>query len=98
MKLDAMKHQGQRTDLTSSPLDKKLKGVTVAQQISKDSGDSQPQIYRYIRLTNLLPELLDMVDNSVLKEKDKLLSAPVIKCKKTPRKRCSFVAERRKKR
>ena len=72
MKLDAMKRQGQRTDLTSSPLDKKLKGITAAQQIGKDSGDSQPQIYRYIRLTNLVPELLEMVDNSVLKEKDKL--------------------------
>lgn len=75
MKLDAMKRQGQRTDLTSSPLDKKLKGVTAAQQIGKDSGDSQPQIYRYIRLTSLIPEILDMVDNSVLKEKDKLQMA-----------------------
>ena len=75
MKLDAMKRQGQRTDLTSSPLDKKLKGITAAQQIGKDSGDSQPQIYRYIRLTNLIPELLEMVDNSVLKEKDKLQMA-----------------------
>jgi len=75
MKLDAMKRQGQRTDLTSSPLDKKLKGITAAQQIGKDSGDSQPQIYRYIRLTNLVPELLEMVDNSVLKEKDKLQMA-----------------------
>ena len=54
MKLDAMKRQGQRTDLTSSPLDNKLKGVTAAQQISRDSGDSQPQIYRYIRLTHLI--------------------------------------------
>ena len=72
MKLDAMKRQGQRTDLTSSPLDNKLKGITTAQQISKNSGDSQPQIYRYIRLTNLIPELLDLVDNAVLKEKDKL--------------------------
>ena len=72
MKLDAMKRQGQRTDLTSSPLDNKLKGITSAQQISKNSGDSQPQIYRYIRLTNLIPELLDLVDNAVLKEKDKL--------------------------
>ncbi|MDE6281509.1 MAG: ParB/RepB/Spo0J family partition protein, partial [Oscillospiraceae bacterium] len=68
MKLDALKRQGKRVDLTSSPLDKKLKGTTSAQQISKDCGDSQPQIYRYIRLTNLLPELLEMVDNSVLKE------------------------------
>ena len=61
MKLDAMKRQGQRTDLTSSPLDNKLKGITAAQQISKDSGDSQPQIYRYIRLTYLVPPLLDLV-------------------------------------
>ncbi len=64
MKLDAMKRQGQRTDLTSSPLDNKLKGITAAQQISKDSGDSQPQIYRYIRLTYLIPPLLDLVDEN----------------------------------
>lgn len=75
MKLDAMKRQGMRTDLTSSPLDKKLKGITSAQQLGEKSGDSQPQIYRYIRLTNLIPELLDMVDNSVLKEVGKLQMA-----------------------
>ncbi|MEY8233354.1 ParB/RepB/Spo0J family partition protein [Oscillospiraceae bacterium 50-16] len=75
MKLDAMNRQGQRTDLTSSPLDKKLKGVTSAQQLGEKSGDSQPQIYRYIRLTNLVPELLDMVDNTVLKEKGTLQMA-----------------------
>ena len=72
MKLDAMKRQGHRTDLTSSPLDNKLRGLTAAQQISEKSGDSQPQIYRYIRLTSLIPEILEMVDNSVAKEKDKL--------------------------
>lgn len=70
MKLDALKRQGQRTDLTSSPLDNKLKGVTTAQQISRDSGDSQPQIYRYIRLTHLIPEILELVDNSVLKDQE----------------------------
>lgn len=63
MKLEAMKRQGERTDLTSSPLDKKLKGLTSAQQVSQKSGDSQPQIYRYIRLTELIPSVLDMVDN-----------------------------------
>ena len=62
MKLEAMKRQGHRTDLTSSPVDKKLKGMTSAQQVGEKSGDSQPQIYRYIRLTNLIPPLLDMVD------------------------------------
>jgi len=75
MKLDSMKHQGRRTDLTSSPLDNKLKGVTAAKQISKDSGDSQPQIYRFIRLTHLIPEILELVDNSVLKEKGMLQMA-----------------------
>lgn len=62
MKLEAMKRQGQRTDLTSSPMDKKLHGITAAQQVGEKSGDSQPQIYRYIRLTHLIPPLRDMVD------------------------------------
>ena len=63
MKLDAMKRQGERTDLTSSPLDNKLRGITSAQQVSQKSGDSQPQIYRYIRLTELIPPVLQMVDD-----------------------------------
>ena len=62
MRLEAMNRQGQRNDLTSSPLDNKLKGTTSAQQVSQKSGDSQPQIYRYIRLTELVPEILQMVD------------------------------------
>ena len=62
MRLEAMNRQGERSDLTSSPLDNKLKGTTSAQQISQKSGDSQPQIYRYIRLTELVPEILQMVD------------------------------------
>lgn len=63
MRLEAMNRQGQRTDLTYSPLDNKLKGTTSAQKISEKSGDSQPQIYRYIRLTELVPEILQMVDD-----------------------------------
>ena len=63
MRLEAMNRQGERSDLTSSPLDNKLKGTTSAQQISQKSGDSQPQIYRYIRLTELVPEILQMVDD-----------------------------------
>ena len=66
MKLDAIKRQGQRTDLTSSPLDNKLKGKTSAQQVSKKSGDSQPQIYRFIRLTELIPPVLQMVDDGII--------------------------------
>ena len=75
MKLDAMKRQGQRTDLTSNPLGRKLSGVESAEIIGKDSGDSQTQVRRYIRLTNLIPEILEMVDNSVLKEKGTLQMA-----------------------
>ena len=63
MRLEAMNRQGERSDLTSSPRDNKLKGTTSAQQISQKSGDSQPQIYRYIRLTELVPEILQMVDD-----------------------------------
>ena len=72
MKLDAMKRQGQRTDLTLSPVATKLDSAAM---LGKQSGESRDQVFRYIRLTNLIPELLDMVDNSVLKEKDKLQMA-----------------------
>ena len=69
MKLDAMKRQGQRTDLTSVPVAQKL---TSRAELGKAVGESQDQVRRYIRLTELIPEVLDLVDNSVLKEKDKL--------------------------
>lgn len=62
MRLEAMKRQGQRTDLTSSPVDKKLQGITSAAQIGEKGGDSQPQVYRYIRLTELVPGLVNLVD------------------------------------
>lgn len=67
MKLEAMKRQGQRRDLTSSPVGTKL-GMRSNQELAEQSPDSKTQIHRYICLTNLIPELLDMVDNSVLKE------------------------------
>ena len=69
MKLDAMKRQGQRTDLTSRPLGEKLYSVDL---LSNDSPDSSRQIHRYIRLTNLIPEILELVDNSVLKDPETL--------------------------
>ena len=75
MKLDAMKRQGQRIDLTCAPSAHKLKGIKSRDIVAEQAGESKDQIRRYIRLTNLLPELLDMVDNSVLKEKDKLQMA-----------------------
>ncbi len=60
MRLDAMNRQGKRTDLTFSPVDKKLRS---GKDLANEVGDSQPQIYRYIRLTELIPELLEMVDD-----------------------------------
>ena len=69
MKLDAMKRQGLRTDLTSSPVATKFDAAT---ELGKEYGESRDQVFRYIRLTALIPEILEMVDNSVLKEKDKL--------------------------
>ena len=75
MKLDAMKRQGQRTDLTSDPLGQKLKGVYSVDVVARETLDSKTQVQRYIRLTNLIPGILDLVDNSVLKEKDILQMA-----------------------
>jgi ParB family chromosome partitioning protein len=62
MKLDAMNRQGKRTDLTSVENQQKLKGMTSRELLSKDSGDSQDKVRAYIRLTELVPELLEMVD------------------------------------
>ena len=59
MKLEAIKRQGERTDLTSAQVGPKL---TAAEKIAENSPDSKSQIKRYIRLTELIPELLDMVD------------------------------------
>ena len=60
MKLEAMKRQGQRSDLTSCPVDTKSRSD---EQLAKDSPDSARQIQRYIRLTELIPPVLDMVDS-----------------------------------
>lgn len=60
MRLEAMKRQGQRTDLTSSPLETKLRAT---EQIALEVGESRAQIDRFIRLTNLIPEMLDLVDD-----------------------------------
>lgn len=63
MRLEAIKRQGKRIDLTSCPVGEKL-SVT---EISEESGDSERQIYRYIRLTYLIPELLQFVDDGKIK-------------------------------
>lgn len=62
LKLEAMKRQGRRTDLTSDQIGPKLS----TKQIGKEGGDSQTQVKRYIRLTELIDPLLDMVDNKKL--------------------------------
>ena len=59
MKLEAMNRQGQRTDLTSAQVGRKLE---TAEIIGEQSGESRNQVRRYIRLTNLVPGILDMVD------------------------------------
>ena len=63
MKLEAIKHQGQRTDLTSSQVGMKLQAMDI---VGQEAGDSRNQVHRYIRLTELIPELLDMVDEKKL--------------------------------
>ena len=62
MKLDAMKRQGQRTDLTCEPLAHKLRGVKSRDVLAEQVGESKDQIRRYIRLTELITPILDMVD------------------------------------
>ena len=59
MKLEALKNQGARSDLTSNQVGQKLWSV---EQVASDAGESKTQIQRFIRLTNLVPELLDLVD------------------------------------
>lgn len=63
MKLDAMKRQGQRLDLTSAPLEPKLKGSRSNEELAANSPDSRSQIQRFIRLTELIPSVLQMVDD-----------------------------------
>lgn len=63
MKLEAIKRQGQRSDLTSTPLEPKLKGSRSNEELAASSPDSRSQIQRYIRLTELIPPILDMVDS-----------------------------------
>ena len=72
MKLDAMKRQGQRTDLTCEPAAHKLKGMKSRDVLAEQVGESKDQIRRYIRLTHLIPEILELVDNSVIRDPEML--------------------------
>ena len=64
MRLDAMNRQGKRTDLTSTPLESKFR---TNEMLGNEVGESREQIRRYIRLTNLVPELLEFVDEGRIK-------------------------------
>ena len=66
LKLEAMKRQGARTDLTCSPVGNKLKGLKSSQELAEQVGESKNQIFRYIRLTELTPALLEMVDEKLM--------------------------------
>ena len=67
MRLEAMKRQGERTDLTCDPLGDKLVGTKSVMLLAEKTDDSKTQIQRYIRLTKLVPELLDYVDEGRIK-------------------------------
>ena len=67
MRLEAISRQGKRRDLTSNPLGGKLNGKESAQIVGEQSGESSTQVRRYIRLTNLVPELLQLVDEGRIK-------------------------------
>jgi len=88
MKLEALNHQGKRTDLTSCQVGTKLNS---AEKIAEDNDESVRQVYRYIRLTKLIPELLEMVDEerialtiaenlSYLKEEEQRMLLDFIEC------------------
>ena len=79
MKLEATKHQGQRTDLTSCPMGAKFAGTRTDQQLAQNSPDSARQIQRLIRLTELVPHLLNLVDQ------DKLPLRPAVELSYLPR-------------
>ncbi len=72
MKLDAMKRQAGRPSNNCDPLGHNFSGVRSIELLASQAEESKTQVQRYIRLTYLIPEILEMVDNSVLKEKDKL--------------------------
>ena len=66
MKLDAMKRQGQRTDLTCARIAHKSDGIKSRDILAEQIGESKDQIRRYIRLTSLVPDLLNRVDNKTI--------------------------------
>lgn len=74
MKLEALNHQGKRADLTCSQVGNKFAGMKSSEIMAEEMGTSKNQIFRYIRLTELVPDLLDMVDGR------KSRSTPLLSC------------------
>lgn len=77
MKLEAMKHQGRRTDLTSGQVGQKLKGIYSVEVLASEVGESYKQVQRYIRLTELIEPLRDMVDG-LREDKKKIAFNPAV--------------------
>lgn len=78
MKLDAMKHQGKRSDLTSTPMVEKLDKKYSVNVLAEENGESRETIRRFIRLTELIPEILEMVDNVLLNETPSMALRPAV--------------------
>ena len=95
MRLDAMNRQGKRTDLTSVDSQQKLRGVTSRQQLSDKTGDSQDKIRSFVRLNELIPQIVDMVDNSVIRDKSNLQIAmrPAVELSYLPAKQQELLLE-----
>ena len=89
MKLEALNPQGKRNDLTSGQHDQKLSREALAEE----SNDSERQIQRYIRLTFLIPELLQMVDNAELKESPSIALTPAVELSYLKKNEQSYLAE-----
>lgn len=75
MKLEAMRRQGYRNDLTCDQLGHKLEGKKSVEILAEENGESKSQVQRYIRLTELIPELLKFVDNAYLKDDENMTMA-----------------------
>ena len=96
MRLEAMKRQGMRTDLTCDPLGHKFDGEKSVAIVAKDSPDSKTQVQRYIRLTELVPDLLDLVDEGKIglrpgvelsyltKDEQEMVCRQIVDCECTP--------------
>ncbi|MFR1687505.1 MAG: ParB/RepB/Spo0J family partition protein [Massilimicrobiota timonensis] len=92
MKLEAMKHQGKRTDLTSAQLGQKLKGIYSVNLLAKEVGESKNQVQRFIRLTELIEPLRDMVDG-LREDKKKIAFNPAVELSYLSKENQEFVVK-----